>query len=225
MHLGSKIKCVEAPLVTRTTSRWRTRRCRRVSEAIADDQGRSLTIKASRRRRLDGTAARAGDIGPEADVVMEGKAMLLKEFAGVDGWPICLATTDVGKIVAAVTAVPGLARSTGDISAPRCFEIEERPRASLDIPSSTTTNTALRSSSTPRSSTRFGSSATPRSQGRHHRVGAASIAMTRILQHAGVRNVVSCDRAGRLRADRVSPGSADYPRRPQPDCERGRRRC
>ena len=68
--------------------------------------------------------------------VMEGKAMLLKEFAGVDGWPVCLATTDVDEIVAAVTAIaPGFgAINLEDISAPRCFEIEERLRASLDIP-------------------------------------------------------------------------------------------
>ena len=78
-----------------------------------------------------------GDIGPEAALpVMEGKAMLLKEFAGVDGWPVCLATTDTDEIVAAVTAIAPVygAINLEDISAPRCFEIEERLRTSLDIP-------------------------------------------------------------------------------------------
>ena len=68
--------------------------------------------------------------------VMEGKAMLFKEFGGVDAWPICLATKDTDEIVAAVKAIaPGFGGiNLEDISAPRCFEIEERLRAELDIP-------------------------------------------------------------------------------------------
>jgi len=86
----------------------------------------------------DGTAVLGlGDIGPEAALpVMEGKAVLFKHFAGVDAFPICLATKDPDKIVEAVTL---LAPSFGginleDISAPRCFEIEERLKKVLDIP-------------------------------------------------------------------------------------------
>src|SRR5271166_4562128 len=86
----------------------------------------------------DGTAVLGlGDIGPAAAMpVMEGKALLFKRFAGIDAVPICLATTDVDEIVATVTA---LAPSFGginleDISAPRCFEIEDRLRDKLDIP-------------------------------------------------------------------------------------------
>src|SRR5271157_1065580 len=78
----------------------------------------------------DGTAVLGlGDIGPEAAMpVMEGKAMLFKEFGGVDAWPICLATTDPDEIVAAVRAIaPGFGGiNLEDISAPRCFEIERR---------------------------------------------------------------------------------------------------
>ena len=86
----------------------------------------------------DGTAVLGlGDIGPAAAMpVMEGKAVLFKQFGGVDAVPICLATTDVEEIIATVAR---LAPSFGginleDISAPRCFEIEDRLKAMLDIP-------------------------------------------------------------------------------------------
>ncbi|WP_442939968.1 NAD(P)-dependent malic enzyme [Nocardioides sp. B-3] len=86
----------------------------------------------------DGTAVLGlGDIGPAAAMpVMEGKAVLFKQFGGVDAVPICLNTTDVEEII---ETVQRLAPSFGginleDISAPRCFEIEDRLKASLDIP-------------------------------------------------------------------------------------------
>ena len=86
----------------------------------------------------DGTAVLGlGDIGPEGALpVMEGKAMLFKEFGGVDAFPICLATKDVDEIVATVKAIsPAFGGiNLEDISAPRCFEIEERLREELDIP-------------------------------------------------------------------------------------------
>jgi malate dehydrogenase (oxaloacetate-decarboxylating) len=86
----------------------------------------------------DGTAVLGlGDIGPEAALpVMEGKAVLFKHFAGVDAFPICLATKDPDKIVEAVTLIaPGFGGiNLEDISAPRCFEIEERLKKILDIP-------------------------------------------------------------------------------------------
>jgi malate dehydrogenase (oxaloacetate-decarboxylating) len=78
-----------------------------------------------------------GNIGPAAALpVMEGKAMLFKEFGGIDAFPICLATNDVDEIVAAVRAIaPGFGGiNLEDISAPRCFEIEARLREELDIP-------------------------------------------------------------------------------------------
>ena len=86
----------------------------------------------------DGTAVLGlGDIGPEAALpVMEGKAVLMKEFAGVDAYPICLDTKEVNEIVAIVKAIsPGFgAINLEDISAPRCFEIEEKLKKVLDIP-------------------------------------------------------------------------------------------
>jgi malate dehydrogenase (oxaloacetate-decarboxylating) len=78
-----------------------------------------------------------GDIGPEAALpVMEGKAMLFKEFAGIDAWPLCLATKDPDEIVSATTAIAPVFGGINleDISAPRCFEIERRLDDALEIP-------------------------------------------------------------------------------------------
>ena len=109
--------------------------------AIHDDPDKAFqyTIKRNTVAVVtDGTAVLGlGDIGPRAAMpVMEGKAMLFKEFAGVDAFPICLDTTDVDEIVAVVRAIaPGFGGiNLEDISAPRCFEIEDRLKADLDIP-------------------------------------------------------------------------------------------
>ena len=124
----------------------------RVCLAIAENPERAfnLTIKRNTVAVVsDGTAVLGlGDIGPEAAMpVMEGKAMLFKAFAGVDAFPVCLDLKDPDEIVAAVKAI---APSFGginleDISAPRCFEIEDRLKRELPIPYSTTTSTAPRS--------------------------------------------------------------------------------
>ncbi|MBE5953483.1 MAG: NAD-dependent malic enzyme [Lachnospiraceae bacterium] len=86
----------------------------------------------------DGTAVLGlGDIGPEAAIpVMEGKAILFKEFAGVDAFPICLDTKDVDEIVETVKRIAPVFGGVNleDISAPRCFEIERRLKEELDIP-------------------------------------------------------------------------------------------
>ena len=86
----------------------------------------------------DGTAVLGlGDIGPEAAIpVMEGKAILFKEFAGVDAFPICLNTKDVDEIVETVKRIAPVFGGINleDISAPRCFEIEQRLKDELDIP-------------------------------------------------------------------------------------------
>ena len=86
----------------------------------------------------DGTAVLGlGNIGPKAAMpVMEGKAMLFKEFADIDAWPICLDTTDTEEIIRIVKAIsPGFGGiNLEDISAPRCFEIEQRLREELEIP-------------------------------------------------------------------------------------------
>src|SRR5881397_3416086 len=113
----------------------------RVCSAIAKDRDKSFqyTIKRNTVAVVsDGSAVLGlGDIGPEAAMpVMEGKAMLFKEFAAVDAFPVCLNTKDPDAIVATVEAIaPGFGGiNLEDISAPRCFEIEDRLRAALDIP-------------------------------------------------------------------------------------------
>lgn len=113
----------------------------RVAEAIAKDQSKArlYTTKGNAVAIVtDGSAVLGlGNLGPEAALpVMEGKAMLFKELAGIDAWPICLETQDTDGIVRAVQAIaPGFGGiNLEDISAPRCFEIERRLNASLDIP-------------------------------------------------------------------------------------------
>jgi malate dehydrogenase (oxaloacetate-decarboxylating) len=143
MHLGGKIRMEpKTPIETRDQlSMAYTPGVARISREIADHPEKvwNLTIKQNSVAVVsDGSAVLGlGDIGPEAAMpVMEGKAVLFKEFGGVDAWPICLATNDVDEIVSVVKALaPGFGGiNLEDISAPRCFEIEARLRAELDIP-------------------------------------------------------------------------------------------
>src|SRR3954466_8592744 len=143
MHKGGKIEVVpKVPIKTRDDlSMAYTPGVARVSQAIAADPDAAwaLTIKGSTVAVVsDGTAVLGlGDVGPKAAMpVMEGKAMLFKELADVDAFPLCLDTTDVDEIVA---IVKGVAPTFGginleDIAAPRCFEIERRLRDELEIP-------------------------------------------------------------------------------------------
>ena len=143
LHLGGKIR-VESklPLTTRNTlSMVYTPGVGRVSQAIAKDRSKvyAFTTKSNSVAVVtDGSAVLGlGNLGPEAALpVMEGKAMLFREFAGIDAWPICLSTQNADEIVRTVQSI---APSFGginleDISAPRCFEIERRLKQTLDIP-------------------------------------------------------------------------------------------
>jgi malate dehydrogenase (oxaloacetate-decarboxylating) len=143
MHKGGKIEVVgKLPLKTRDDlSMAYTPGVGRVSMAVHEDRSKAwaLTIKGNTVAVVsDGTAVLGlGDIGPEAAMpVMEGKAMLFKEFANVDAFPLCVDTKDVDEIVAFVKAAAPTFGGINleDISAPRCFEIERRLRAELDIP-------------------------------------------------------------------------------------------
>jgi malate dehydrogenase (oxaloacetate-decarboxylating) len=143
LHLGGKLEVVPTvPLRTRDDlSMAYTPGVARICMAIHEnpEDARRLTIKGNTVAIVtDGTAVLGlGDIGPEAAMpVMEGKAALFKHFAGVDGFPICLDTKDVDEIVAVCKAIAPTFGGINleDISAPRCFEIEERLRAELDIP-------------------------------------------------------------------------------------------
>ena len=121
----------------------------RVCPEIAGDRAKAFdfTIKKNTVAVVsDGSAVLGlGDIGPEAAMpVMEGKAMLFKEFAGIDAFPICLDTNDPEQIIQTVKLIAPTFGGINleDISAPRCFEIEEASRRRSTSRSSTTTSTA-----------------------------------------------------------------------------------
>jgi len=143
MHLGGKIH-VESkfPLTTRNVlSTVYTPGVGRVSQAIAKDKSKiyAFTTKSNSVAVVtDGSAVLGlGNLGPEAALpVMEGKCMIFSEFAGIDAWPICLGTQEPDEIVRIVQGIaPGFGGiNLEDISAPRCFEVERRLKASLDIP-------------------------------------------------------------------------------------------
>ena len=125
-----------------TTSRWPTRRASRGSagRSTTTPSSPSATRSSATTWRWSPTAppcsASATSARAAAMPVMEGKAMLLKEFGGVDAFPICLDTKDVDEIVATVKAIaPGFGGiNLEDISSPRCFEVEDRLKEELDIP-------------------------------------------------------------------------------------------
>ena len=143
LHLGGKIEMrSKVPLRNRDDlSMAYTPGVGRVALAIAHrpEDARRLTIKRNSVAVVtDGSAVLGlGNIGPYAAMpVMEGKAALFKHFAGIDAWPICLDSQDTDEIVRTVQMIaPGFGGiNLEDISAPRCFEVERRLRALLDIP-------------------------------------------------------------------------------------------
>jgi malate dehydrogenase (oxaloacetate-decarboxylating) len=230
LHLGGKIEVVsKAPLKTRDDlSMAYTPGVARVCMAIAEDVSKvwNLTIKQNTVAVVsDGTAVLGlGDIGPEAAMpVMEGKAMLFKEFGGVDAWPICLATTDPDQIVAAVTAIaPGFGGiNLEDISAPRCFEIERRLKEALDIPvfHDDQHGTAVVTTAALLNALAFVGKRPEEVRVVLIGTGAAGIAVTDMLLSLGVRAIIGCDRQGVLSSGRDNLGSekAAYAARTNPD--------
>ncbi|MEP6889418.1 MAG: NAD-dependent malic enzyme [Nitrospirota bacterium] len=143
LHLGGKIHVQSKfPITTRNVlSMVYTPGVGRVSRAIAKDKTKAYAFTGKGNTVAvvtDGSAVLGlGNLGPEAALpVMEGKAMLFKELAGIDAWPICLNTQNPDDIVRTVQAIaPGFgAINLEDISSPRCFDIERRLKTSLDIP-------------------------------------------------------------------------------------------
>ncbi|ARP72261.1 NAD-dependent malic enzyme [Streptomyces pluripotens] len=157
----------------------------------------------------DGTAVLGlGDIGPEASLpVMEGKAILFKQFGGVDAVPIALDCTDVDAIVETVVR---LAPSFGgvnleDISAPRCFEIERRLQERLDIPvfHDDQHGTAVVSLAALRNAARLSGREIGQLRAVISGAGAAGVAIARMLIEAGIGDVAVADRKGVVSADRA----------------------
>jgi malate dehydrogenase (oxaloacetate-decarboxylating) len=208
-HLGGKIEMQgKIPLKTRDDlSMAYTPGVARISSAIAEDPAKAwnLTIKQNTVAVVsDGTAVLGlGDIGPEAAMpVMEGKALLFKEFAGIDAWPLCLATKDVDEIVTIVKAIaPGFGGiNLEDISAPRCFEIEERLRAELDIPvfHDDQHGTAVVTYAAIVNALKVVGKAPGDVRVVITGAGAAGVAVAQILLSAGIEDVVVCDRGGAI---------------------------
>jgi len=234
LHLGGKIHMSSnAPVKTRDDlSMAYTPGVARVCEAIAADPESvwNLTIKRNTVAVVtDGSAVLGlGNIGPEAAMpVMEGKALLFKEFGGVDAWPICLSTQEPDAIVAAVEAIaPGFGGiNLEDIAAPRCFEVEERLRASLDIPvfHDDQHGTAVVVLAAFLNALRVVDKRVEDVKVVLTGVGAAGVAVTKTLQAAGVRNVIGCDSSGavyRGRAGLTGP-KARYAEETNPDEVRG----
>src|SRR4029077_20317884 len=179
----------------------------RVSLAIAEDREKAwnLTIKRNCIAVVtDGTAVLGlGDIGPSAAMpVMEGKAVLFKEFAGVDAFPICLDTKDPDEIVRIVKAIAPVFAGVNleDISAPRCFEIEDRLKSELSIPvfHDDQHGTAVVVLAALINALKIVGKQMADIKVVVNGVGAAGVACTKILTAAGVRNIIGCDQAGAL---------------------------
>jgi malate dehydrogenase (oxaloacetate-decarboxylating) len=234
LHLGGKIEVNGTiPVKTRDDlSMAYTPGVARVSLAIHEDIGKawSLTIKGNTVAVVsDGTAVLGlGDIGPEAAMpVMEGKALLFKEFAGVDAFPLCLATKDPDRIIEFVTAVAPTfgAINLEDISAPRCFEIERRLREDLDIPvfHDDQHGTAIVVLAALMNALRVVEKDAAAVKVVVVGAGAAGIACTEILLAHGVRNIIVCDVEGVLYAGRPGLDSvrAALAARTNPNEERG----
>jgi malate dehydrogenase (oxaloacetate-decarboxylating) len=213
LHVGGKIEQHNKhPLKTRDDlSMAYTPGVARVSLAIADDPDKAFqyTIKRNTVAVVsDGTAVLGlGDIGPRAAMpVMEGKCCLFKEFAGVDAFPICLDTTDADEIVETVKRIaPGFGGiNLEDISAPRCFEIEDRLKEELDIPifHDDQHGTAVVVLAALLNAVKL--------TGRNLQdlnvlvigLGAAGIAVTKILLSAGVHKIIGADSRGALHIQR-----------------------
>jgi malate dehydrogenase (oxaloacetate-decarboxylating) len=204
LHLGGKIEMrSKVPLRNRDDlSMAYTPGVARVSLALAakPEDARRLTIKRNSVAVVtDGSAVLGlGNVGPYAALpVMEGKAALFKRFANIDAWPICLDTQDTDQIVATVAAIaPGFGGiNLEDISAPRCFEVERRLRAMLDIPvfHDDQHGTAIVVLAALTNALRVVGKELPDVKIVMAGAGAAGTAVLKLLLNAGARDVISCD--------------------------------
>ncbi|MFH1047078.1 MAG: malic enzyme-like NAD(P)-binding protein [Patescibacteria group bacterium] len=162
----------------------------------------------------DGSAVLGlGNIGPEAALpVMEGKAILFKEFGGVDAFPICLATQDVDQIVATVKAIAPTFGGINleDIAAPRCFEVEQRLRAELDIPvfHDDQHGTAIVVLAALTNAVKVTGRTLADARIVISGAGAAGTAIARMLLTAGISQILVCDRRGVITGERTDLNDA-----------------
>ena len=235
MHLGGKIEIAsKMPLKTRADlSMAYTPGVARVCEAIHKDPEKvfNLTIKKNTVAVVsDGTAVLGlGDIGPAAAMpVMEGKCQLFKEFGGVDAFPICISTKDPHEIVNTIkrisVAFGGI--NLEDISAPRCFEIEERLKEELDIPvfHDDQHGTAVVVLAALINALKIVGKRMEDIKVVVNGIGAAGVACSKLVMAAGVKNIVGCDRTGILyegRKDNMNWVKDWFARNTNPDNEQG----
>ncbi|MDH3308195.1 MAG: NADP-dependent malic enzyme [Acidimicrobiia bacterium] len=214
MHLGGKIE-VNSKVALRTRDQLSmayTPGVARVSLAIAANPSDAwnLTIKGNTVAIVtDGTAVLGlGDIGPTAALpVMEGKAALFKRFAGVDAFPICLDTKDADEIVRAVQMIAPVFGGVNleDISAPRCFEIEERLRELLDIPvfHDDQHGTAIVVVAALVNALKVVGKEFSDIKVAMSGAGAAGVAIAKMLLHENVGDIVACDSQGIIHQGRT----------------------
>jgi len=209
MHLGGKIQ-ISGRVAVKTRddlSMVYTPGVARVCMAIhaEPEKAYNLTIKQNTVAVVtDGSAVLGlGNIGPAAAApVMEGKCLIFREFAGVDAFPLCLATQDVDEIVATVKAVSPIFGGINleDISAPRCFEIEEKLQAALDIPvfHDDQHGTAVVVLAALINSLKIVKKSLSDVKIVVLGAGASGIATAKLLMLEGARHIVACDRSGTL---------------------------
>ncbi|PIQ43141.1 MAG: NAD-dependent malic enzyme [Gammaproteobacteria bacterium CG11_big_fil_rev_8_21_14_0_20_46_22] len=234
MHLGGKLEMrSKVALKTRDDlSMAYTPGVARVCMAIHEDPSKvfNLTIKRNMVAVItDGTAVLGlGDIGPEASLpVMEGKAVLFKQFAGVDAFPIALNTKDTDEIVDTVLRIAPVFGGINleDISAPRCFEVERRLQDALDIPvfHDDQHGTAVVLAAAMINALKLVNKRFEDLKVVVLGVGAAGVACSNILLDLGVKNVIGCDRQGALYDGRegMNEVKVDYAKRTNPNKEQG----
>src|SRR4051795_12782232 len=213
MHRGGKIaQQNKYPLKTRDDlSMAYTPGVARVCQEIAADRSKAFEFTIKRNTVAvvsDGSAVLGlGDIGPEAAMpVMEGKAMLFKEFADVDAFPICLNTRDPDQIVNTVRLMAPTFGGINleDISAPRCFEIEQRLKESLDIPvfHDDQHGTAVVVMAALFNALKIVGKPIEDLRVLVVGLGAAGVAVTKMMLESGVTHVIGCDRRGALSTER-----------------------
>ncbi|MEG4966507.1 malic enzyme-like NAD(P)-binding protein [Microcoleus sp. B6-A1] len=214
LHRGGKISVVSKISLKRQSdlAMAYTPGVGRICTAIANDpqQVYNLTIKQNTVAIVtDGSAVLGlGNLGPAAALpVMEGKAMLFKEFAGIDAFPICLNTQDTEEIIRTVQNIAPVFGGVNleDISSPRCFEIEARLRETLDIPifHDDQHGTAIVSLAALINALKIVKKTIAEVCIVINGAGAAGVAIARLLRKAGAQNIIMCDSKGVLSEDRT----------------------
>ena len=214
LHRGGKISVISKISLKRQSdlAMAYTPGVARICTAIANDpqQVYNLTIKNNTVAIVtDGSAVLGlGNLGPAAALpVMEGKAMLFKEFAGIDAFPICLNTQDTEEIIRTVQNIAPVFGGVNleDISSPRCFEIEARLRETLDIPifHDDQHGTAIVSLAALINALKLVKKTIGEVCIVINGAGAAGVAIARLLRKAGAENIIMCDSKGVLSQDRT----------------------